>query len=49
MTKAQQIIYNAALKTEGALLDEIKRKVAANEAALNARSAALGSNYRSEK
>lgn len=36
MTKAQQLAYNAALKTSGPVLDDITRKLAANEAKLKA-------------
>lgn len=39
MTKAQQLAYNAALRTSGPVLDEITRKLAQNEAKLKASAA----------
>lgn len=41
LTKAQQIAYNAALKTSGPLLDEITQRLAKNEAAALRSNAAL--------
>ncbi|MBN7139003.1 phage tail tape measure protein [Lysobacter enzymogenes] len=40
LTRAQQVAYNAALKSEGALLDDITRRLAKNEAAAKAAAAA---------
>lgn len=42
LTKAQQVAYNAALKTSGPVLDEITRKLALNEARMKASSTQFG-------
>lgn len=41
LTKAQQVAYNAALKTSGPLLDEITQRLAKNEAAATRAGAAM--------
>lgn len=46
LSKDQQLAYNAALKTEGALLDEVTQKIARNSAATKANA---DQNFRTQK